>query len=127
MEALDRYLALNLDDVSCLITKFLNLYFTDSPYLEPYEVDNFILRNGRFLALWYVLSRIDVLLTSPSVVPGNLTMSSVLRYQAFGLPFYHGRWLWMCSHCRPLYIVGSFRIAVGSDGTSATKCPNDIH
>lgn len=51
MDALDRYMALNINDVSCLIAKFLGLYLTESPYLEPYEVDNFILRNGRFLAL----------------------------------------------------------------------------
>jgi len=52
MDALERYMALNIDDVSCLIAKFLSLYLMNSPYLEPYEVDNFILRNGKFLAVW---------------------------------------------------------------------------
>ena len=62
MDALDRYMALHIDDVSCLIAKFLHLYLTDSPYLESYEVDNFILRNGRFLAFWYVASCDNILL-----------------------------------------------------------------
>jgi hypothetical protein len=82
MDALGRYMGLNINDVSCLIAKFLSLYLTDSPYLEPYEVDNFILRNGRFLALWYVASPDNISLTNPPLVPGNSMTSSALRYQA---------------------------------------------
>lgn len=52
MDALELYMAVNSDDILCLVAKFLNLFLTDSPYLEPYEVDNFILRNGRLLATW---------------------------------------------------------------------------
>ncbi|RDB21389.1 hypothetical protein Hypma_011626 [Hypsizygus marmoreus] len=52
MEALELYITPGIDDLSCLVAKFLNLFLTDSPYLESYEVDNFILRNGRFLASW---------------------------------------------------------------------------
>ena len=91
MDALDRYMALNVDDVSCLIAKFLSLYLMDSPYLEPYEVDNFILRNGRFLAFWYVVSYVNISLTSLSIVPGSCTVSSALRYQVSELSFYCGR------------------------------------
>lgn len=53
MNALEYYMAINDDEVSSLVAKFLNLFLNDSPYLEPYEVDNFILRNGRFMATWY--------------------------------------------------------------------------
>ena len=52
MDALDRYVQANIEDVSCLIAKFLNTFVTDSSLLEPYEVDNFILRNGRALSAW---------------------------------------------------------------------------
>jgi hypothetical protein len=54
MNALEQYMTINNDEVSSLVAKFLNLILNDSPYLEPYEVDNFILRNGRLLALWCV-------------------------------------------------------------------------
>lgn len=52
MDALDRYVQANIEDVSCFIAKFLNTFVTDSSLLEPYEVDNFILRNGRVLCAW---------------------------------------------------------------------------
>lgn len=54
MNALEYYMAINDDEVSSLVAKFLNLFLNDSAFLEPYEVDNFILRNGRFMAAWYV-------------------------------------------------------------------------
>lgn len=54
MNALEYYMAINDDEVSSLVANFLNLFLNDSPFLEPYEVDNFILRNGRFMAAWYV-------------------------------------------------------------------------
>jgi hypothetical protein len=92
MDVLDRYMSLSINDVSCLIAKFLSLYLTDSPYLEPYEVDNFILRNGRFLALWYVANHDTISLTSSSVAPGNSMTSSALRYQVSELLFYCGHW-----------------------------------
>ncbi|KAG6909693.1 hypothetical protein DXG01_015894 [Tephrocybe rancida] len=50
MAAIDHYLAADVEEISCLVGKFLFLFLTDSPYLESYEVDNFILRNGRTLA-----------------------------------------------------------------------------
>lgn len=118
MDALDRYMALNINDVSCLIAKFLGLYLTESPYLEPYEVDNFILRNGRFLALWYVARRDSILLTIFSIVLGNSMASSTLRYQISELFFYCGRWSWTRSLSRPLSTIGSFRMTIGSDGAS---------
>lgn len=52
LNALENYVTARVDDVSCLTAKFLNIFLNDSPFLESYEVDNFILRNGRMLALW---------------------------------------------------------------------------
>lgn len=54
MSVLSSYLEANNDDVSCLIAQFVNMFITDSPYLEPHEIDNFILRNGVLLSKWYV-------------------------------------------------------------------------
>ncbi|KAH0583846.1 hypothetical protein H2248_009444 [Termitomyces sp. 'cryptogamus'] len=50
MVALDHYMTAESEDVSCLVGKFLYLFLTGSSYMETYEVDNFILRNGRCLA-----------------------------------------------------------------------------
>ena len=53
LTALRLYLQSNLDDVSCLVAKFLNIFLMESPFQENFEVDNFILRNGKLMALWY--------------------------------------------------------------------------
>ncbi|KAE9396073.1 hypothetical protein BT96DRAFT_997116 [Gymnopus androsaceus JB14] len=50
MNVLASYTATDVDDVTCLIAKFLNTFLTESPTLESHEVDNFILRNGEMLA-----------------------------------------------------------------------------
>ena len=55
MASLELYLGSHVEDVSCLTAKFLNMFLTESPFLEAFEVDNFILRNGKVLASWYVL------------------------------------------------------------------------
>ncbi|KAJ7582678.1 hypothetical protein C8J56DRAFT_1167735 [Mycena floridula] len=52
MQALDVYLAANVDEVSSLVLKFVNMFCTQSAFLEPHEVDNFILRNGAMLCKW---------------------------------------------------------------------------
>ncbi|KAJ7235476.1 hypothetical protein B0H12DRAFT_1141671 [Mycena haematopus] len=51
LNILENYVTAKVDDVSCLTAKFLNIFLNDSPFLESYEVDNFVLRNGRMLAL----------------------------------------------------------------------------
>jgi hypothetical protein len=53
MTALERYVAANVEDVTCFVAKFLTKFVTDASLLEHYEVDNFILRNGRVLCAWY--------------------------------------------------------------------------
>lgn len=62
--ALGVYAESAVEEVLCLTAKFLNTFLMDSPFLEPYEVDNFILRNGKFLAscAWkfYNIQRHDV-------------------------------------------------------------------
>jgi len=52
LATLDVYLQSNVDDVTCLLAKFLNMFLTESPFLESFEADNFILRNGKFVASW---------------------------------------------------------------------------
>lgn len=53
LNALSLYMSTNLDDISGLAAKFLNMFLMDSPFLEGFEVDNFILRNGKIIAQWY--------------------------------------------------------------------------
>ncbi|KAJ7632645.1 hypothetical protein FB45DRAFT_913016 [Roridomyces roridus] len=50
MSALDQYVGSKGDDVICLVAKFLHTFLHDCPFLQSYEVDNFILRNGPMLA-----------------------------------------------------------------------------
>lgn len=52
MNVLERYISANVDEVSCLVAKFLHMFVMDSPFLETHEVDNFILRNGSMLCAW---------------------------------------------------------------------------
>lgn len=52
MNALESYVQANVEDISCFVAKFLNTFVMDAALLEPYEVDNFILRNGRVLCAW---------------------------------------------------------------------------
>lgn len=53
MAVLKSYVEMGVDEVSCLAAAFLNLLVNESPLLESYEVDNFILRNGPTLCQWY--------------------------------------------------------------------------
>jgi len=87
MSVLERYIDANVDEVTRLVAKFLNMVVNDSPYLESYEVDNFILRNGRTLCAWYVVTwRLEspLLHHSPSVHGSFMTSSSLIS-QASGL------------------------------------------
>ncbi|KAH9951250.1 hypothetical protein B0H21DRAFT_272251 [Amylocystis lapponica] len=49
MEALKSYVETEVEEVSCLAAKFLNAFVNDAAFVESYEVDNFILRNGSTL------------------------------------------------------------------------------
>ncbi|OBZ75571.1 hypothetical protein A0H81_04216 [Grifola frondosa] len=46
MDALKCYVETQCEDVCCLVAKFLNTFMNEAPFVEAYEVDNFILRNG---------------------------------------------------------------------------------
>lgn len=52
MDVLKSYVELEVDEVSCLTAKFLNAFVNNAPFVESYEVDNFILRNGATLCTW---------------------------------------------------------------------------
>ncbi|KAF8964709.1 hypothetical protein BDZ97DRAFT_1815206 [Flammula alnicola] len=77
LTALELYTQSNVDSVVCLVAKFLNMFLTESPFLEAFEIDNFILRNGKLIALcaWttYDIQREDV-----AVVRTNLLLRSLL-------------------------------------------------
>ncbi|PCH38065.1 hypothetical protein WOLCODRAFT_136025 [Wolfiporia cocos MD-104 SS10] len=49
MNILRAYVEAKVDEVSCFVAKFLNAFINDAPFMETYEVDNFILRNGDIL------------------------------------------------------------------------------
>ena len=55
MRVLGQYIEAKVDEISCLVAKFLTMFLTESPLVESYEGDNFILRNGTMLAAWCVL------------------------------------------------------------------------
>lgn len=55
MQALTKYVETGNDEISCFIAKFLNAFVNDVPFVESYEIDNFILRNGNSLATWLVV------------------------------------------------------------------------
>ncbi|KAI8998560.1 hypothetical protein BD414DRAFT_519687 [Trametes punicea] len=46
IDALRNYVETGLDEVSRLVAKFLDAFMHHAPFVESYEVDNFILRNG---------------------------------------------------------------------------------
>jgi hypothetical protein len=52
LSALQLYMESDVEEVSCLIAKFLHLFITGSPFLEAHEIDNFILRNGKLITIW---------------------------------------------------------------------------
>ncbi|KIM49085.1 hypothetical protein M413DRAFT_95490 [Hebeloma cylindrosporum] len=77
LTALQLYLQSSLDDVSCLVAKFFNLFLVESPFLESFEIDNFILRNGKLIALciWttYGIQQEDL-----GVIRTNLFLRSIV-------------------------------------------------
>ncbi|KAI0831397.1 hypothetical protein BC628DRAFT_1312212 [Trametes gibbosa] len=46
IDALRGYVETGIDEVTCLAAKFLDAFMHHAPFVESYEVDNFILRNG---------------------------------------------------------------------------------
>jgi hypothetical protein len=62
MNVLERYIDANIDDVTCMIARFLNLFFTNSPLVEASEADAVIRRSTRMLCSWYLDSPILLLL-----------------------------------------------------------------
>lgn len=50
MAAIEKYMFVDMDEVSSIVAMFLHSFMNDSAYLESFEIDNFIVRNGRTLA-----------------------------------------------------------------------------
>ncbi|CAA7271679.1 unnamed protein product [Cyclocybe aegerita] len=80
LTALELYIQSNVEDVACFAAKFLNLFLMESPFMEGFEVDNFILRNGKFVALciWtvYNIQRDDVAAVRTSLLLRGLLIDS---------------------------------------------------
>jgi len=55
MTTLDEYVRWGNEDIASLTARFLYSFIMNSSLLKTYEVDNFILRNGKVLCSWYVL------------------------------------------------------------------------
>ena len=47
------YVNTRQEEISIIIAKFLYLFVKECSLLEPYEVDNFVLRNAGVLNSWY--------------------------------------------------------------------------
>lgn len=52
MLTLDEYFRYNNEEIVGLAAKFLHSFMLNSPYLEAFEVDNFVLRNAKTLCTW---------------------------------------------------------------------------
>ena len=52
MKAIKLYVEQHVDELSCLLAKFLNAFIYEAALVESYEVDNFILRNCSTLSAW---------------------------------------------------------------------------
>lgn len=66
MAAIKLYVEQHVDELSCLLAKFLNAFVNEASLVESYEVDNFILRNCTTLSAWWVciIIGIDIILTA---------------------------------------------------------------
>lgn len=52
MSAVKLYVEQHVDELSCMLAKFLNAFVNETHLVESYEVDNFILRNCTALSTW---------------------------------------------------------------------------
>ena len=52
IDAIRSYVETGSDEVSCLAAKFFDAFMHHAPFVESYEVDNFVLRNGSSLCIW---------------------------------------------------------------------------
>lgn len=53
MQVLDKYVRSGSEEVACIVAKFLHSFMMHASLLESYEIDNFVLRNGKALCSWY--------------------------------------------------------------------------
>ncbi|KAI0079929.1 hypothetical protein K474DRAFT_1638767 [Panus rudis PR-1116 ss-1] len=72
MLAVQTYVEMGIDEVSCVAAKFLNGFVNEAPLVEPHEVDNFILRNGFTLCactwMFYGIERSEISITRASLL-----------------------------------------------------------
>lgn len=52
MKAIALHIKVEFEDVVLMIANFLHAFFTSSPLIETYEMDNFVFKNEHLLAKW---------------------------------------------------------------------------
>ena len=52
VDALQSYVEVGLEEVCCVVAKFLDAFMHHAALVETFEVDNFVLRNGSALCTW---------------------------------------------------------------------------
>ncbi|KAI0670290.1 hypothetical protein C8Q78DRAFT_114403 [Trametes maxima] len=83
IDALRGYVETGPDEVACLVAKFFDAFMHHAPFLESYEVDNFILRNGSSLCtcMWQFYAVQDAQIST--IRTGLLLRTLVVDSQPF--------------------------------------------
>ncbi|KAH9856975.1 hypothetical protein C2E23DRAFT_892456 [Lenzites betulinus] len=83
IDALRSYVETGMDEVTCVVAKFLDAFMYHAPFVESYEVDNFILRNGASICscVWQFYAVQDARIST--IRTGLLLRSLVVDPQPF--------------------------------------------
>ncbi|KAF7976726.1 hypothetical protein HWV62_5909 [Athelia sp. TMB] len=110
IKTIGAYVRSNMEDVSCLVAKFFNALVMDARYLEPYEIDNFVLRNGQTISFcaweFYEIQRPEISAIRMTFLLRVLVVDvqpfQILLGEVFGPKGnWQGRALWMDEKLHP--------------------------
>ncbi|KAF4615386.1 hypothetical protein D9613_003079 [Agrocybe pediades] len=80
LNSLQQYMETGVEQVPCMVAKFINMFVLESPFLESFEVDNFILRNGKIIStcVWiaYNIQQQDIALVRTNLLLRSLLVDS---------------------------------------------------
>ncbi|KAF9533011.1 hypothetical protein CPB83DRAFT_806739 [Crepidotus variabilis] len=80
LSALQLYVETDSQEVLCFVAKFFHSFIMESPYLEGFEVDNFVLQNGKLIAncVWaaYDIQREDIAAVRTHLLLRNIVIDS---------------------------------------------------
>ncbi|KZT67735.1 hypothetical protein DAEQUDRAFT_712938 [Daedalea quercina L-15889] len=72
MNLLSKYVDIDIEEISCLVARFLNAFVNEAPFIESFEVDNFILQNANVLSTcawqFYDVQQPDISSTRPALL-----------------------------------------------------------